>query len=402
MSVFKRCQCKGCGRTTEEPRPQKKSPPCAKCGGETAYSEKWYVSVRMPDERGRVRKVRKAVSTNKQYAIEYEGKLLGKRGDGEHFESRKAIKLGKLVELFLEDCERRVEEGNLSNRTSDFYRQMLESFILPWFGRDVNAKKISELDIESYKTARLSSNRRVHVGGCKKGGSGETRELDRKIKPATVNRELSAMSAMFSFGVKRRLLPENPTKRVETLAENNRRDRFLEPEEIDRLIIECKTPHLKIAVMLALEAGLRLENCLSIKWSEVNFERNELVKVGKGGKEIRVPLTQKLRDALLVHKKTQKVKSISGYIIPSPAKHDEPMRIDADFGFSRACNRAKIKDFTFHCLRHTFVSLFLARTNGDIWTCAQIVGHSTSHMTERYGHLLDHRRREAMKKFEEG
>ena len=50
------------------------------------------------------------------------------------------------------------------------------------------------------------------------------------------------------------------------------------------------------------------------------------------------------------------------------------------------CKRAKIEDFHFHDLRHTFASHCVM--NGvDIPTLQKLLGHKTISMTMRYAHL---------------
>ena len=48
--------------------------------------------------------------------------------------------------------------------------------------------------------------------------------------------------------------------------------------------------------------------------------------------------------------------------------------------------RAGIKDFRFHDLRHTFASWYMMN-GGDLYELAKILGHSNIKMTERYAKL---------------
>ena len=54
--------------------------------------------------------------------------------------------------------------------------------------------------------------------------------------------------------------------------------------------------------------------------------------------------------------------------------------------FNRAVEKAGIKDFHFHDLRHTFAS-HLIMSGADIMAVKELLGHKTLLMTLRYSHL---------------
>ena len=62
--------------------------------------------------------------------------------------------------------------------------------------------------------------------------------------------------------------------------------------------------------------------------------------------------------------------------------------------FNKALKAARIEDFTWHCLRHTFASR-LVMTGVDLRTVQDLLGHKTITMTLRYSHLSPARRRPA-------
>jgi len=65
--------------------------------------------------------------------------------------------------------------------------------------------------------------------------------------------------------------------------------------------------------------------------------------------------------------------------------------------FEQALKDAKIKDFRWHDLRHTFCSR-LAMAGVDIRTIAQLAGHKTLAMAMRYSHLSPSRNLNAVEK----
>jgi integrase len=57
-----------------------------------------------------------------------------------------------------------------------------------------------------------------------------------------------------------------------------------------------------------------------------------------------------------------------------------------DKSFEDLPTRAKIRDFRFHNLRHTFASWYMMK-GGDLYELAKILGHANIEMTERYAKL---------------
>lgn len=81
------------------------------------------------------------------------------------------------------------------------------------------------------------------------------------LAPATVNRRLAALAAIYTAAVKRwHLLPMSAhvVREVGRLAEDNERVRYLTADERDRLVkatAESDNPYLHTAVVLSLATG---------------------------------------------------------------------------------------------------------------------------------------------------
>jgi integrase len=65
--------------------------------------------------------------------------------------------------------------------------------------------------------------------------------------------------------------------------------------------------------------------------------------------------------------------------------------------FREAIKKADIKDFTWHCLRHTFASR-LIMAGVDLKTVQELMGHKSITMTARYAHLSPEHRAAALEK----
>ncbi len=68
---------------------------------------------------------------------------------------------------------------------------------------------------------------------------------------------------------------------------------------------------------------------------------------------------------------------------------------DISTAFATAVRRAKISDFTFHDLRHTFASR-LVMGGVDLTTVKELMGHKHIAMTLRYAHLAPGHKRAAI------
>ncbi len=387
MAVFKRLTCKSCGAREQAPKEERIAPPCPKCGGERVYSRKWYVTFYERTSSGKRKPVTKAVSTKKADAELFEGRSRVGRAEGNRIPDGNPT-MDQAFDLFINFLEMEVLEGRIAEGTKVYYEKRVNNHLRPWL------KKLKLTDFVTKAEALADQHKRKRIG---------------VVSAGTLNRELATLKRFCSFAKRKKLLPVNPLMGYELLTENNQRDRVLSQVEIERLLKECKSGRLKLAVTIALETGLRREGVLTLKWKEIDWTRNEIRKVVKhhrrrGEKRVEIPLTPMLREALLDWKKKQKVEGIEGYVITSPKKPSTHMLITSDFGFQSACIRAGIEDFTFHDLRHCFATYFLRRTK-NLHALAEILGHSPQEeyrMSRRYAHILSDEKHRAMEEFAGG
>jgi integrase len=201
-----------------------------------------------------------------------------------------------------------------------------------------------------------------------------------KLKPSSINRELSRLRHMLNMAVSWELLDESPMAGIKFQRENNARTRYLSIEECQRLVGSCIAPHTRAIVTVALHSGMRLGEILSLRWYDLDFQANFiLVRDSKNGQARHVPMDATIMELLSAHGR----RLGSNFVFPSK---NGGRLTDIKVGFRNARARAGITDLHFHDLRHTFASHFMM-AGGEIYTLQQILGHKTASMTARYSHL---------------
>ena len=115
---------------------------------------------------------------------------------------------------------------------------------------------------------------------------------------------------------------------------------------------------------------------LSLLWKDVDFFRKlvMVVKSKNGGKR-GIPMSQTLLDTL---KEMNKVVDISSRVFPISVRSLRE-------AYDKTLRKARIEDFHFHDLRHTFATR-LVQNGVDVYKVKELLGHRTINMTLRYAH----------------
>ena len=99
--------------------------------------------------------------------------------------------------------------------------------------------------------------------------------------PATVNRELSVLSKVFTLAARHEKADANPCQSVERFALDNERVRYLTQDEEKRLFKAMgANEQLKSIVTVALHTGMRRGEIFNLKWFDLDFDRG-LIQVRK-------------------------------------------------------------------------------------------------------------------------
>jgi integrase len=213
----------------------------------------------------------------------------------------------------------------------------------------------------------------------------------------TVNRELSQLRRLLNWAALTGKIERSPMKGFRLVPEPNHRERILSRDEIDRLktALEAFREHgnpfyrqARLIVLVALYTGMRYGEIVSLKWSDVDFNRGEfdLLKT-KSGKRRKVPIPTAILQELECLEKGGE------WVFPSrrAGLHIDDIRRP----WGELLKAAEIEGFRFHDLRHTAASWML-RNGVDLNTVREILGHASIVTTQRYLTALEDQKRKAV------
>lgn len=306
---------------------------------------------------------------------------LGKDLAQSRYETRRALRFGELVDLFLAEHVSKLKPASYSE-----YEGSFRNYAVPAFGRTpADAVTVSELN-----RLHLSlSNYRVRA-----------------------NRVISYVRSLYSWAGSHGHVPRdfNPARHVKPYKEQAR-ERYLSSEELKRLgevLRQAETtglpwmqravgptakhrakPENQIviypreatnAVRLLLFTGCRLREILNLRWREVDLERGLLhLPDSKTGKKT-VVLNVAAVDVL------KSIQKQDFYVIPGDVR-GQP-RHDLKRPWEHIRRVAGLQDVRLHDLRHTHAS-FGVMSGLGLPIIGRLLGHSSPLTTARYAHLAD-------------
>ncbi|GBE05073.1 tyrosine recombinase XerD [bacterium BMS3Abin10] len=210
----------------------------------------------------------------------------------------------------------------------------------------------------------------------------QTDNINRGLKHASNNKVLNVLKAIFTKAVDWEMVESETLKRVRKVKQlpENKRLRFISKTECQELISVCD-PHLRPIVVTALNTGMRKGEIFNLKWDNVDLKHGFiLLEITKNGERREIPINDTLRSTLQGITRRLDVPYV--FFDPATGKSYQ----DLKRSFKSALRRAKIQDFHFHDLRHTFASL-LVMAGVDLTTASRLLGHKDIKMTLRYAHL---------------
>ena len=215
--------------------------------------------------------------------------------------------------------------------------------------------------------------------------------LDKGRANSTINSNISFIGTLFNFAIEEGIYSKvNPikSKRLKALKLDNKREKYLTLDEINRLYESIKDDEvLTLFVKLSLHVGGRLETIYNIKKKDINLQdgtitlydfKREMTYTSFIPNELRDELKE-LMQGLTANDRV--INTSSSRILQRRLKKHLDTLFNQGLAINDRKNRAVI-----HTLRHTFAS-HLAINSVPIFTIKELMNHANIEMTLRYAKL---------------
>jgi len=256
---------------------------------------------------------------------------------------------------------------------------------LAFWDRELGAKPIAEITEEDVDAAlvRLAERGRLVPRRGK-----ASQNAGKPLSGGTINRFVSQLAGLYRYAKRLRLLKRSfvpPTSGVEKAPEPVDPDKYLRPEEVERLltiarVVDQRWGKLCALILLAFHTGLRRGNLLALRWADVDLEHRTLtVLETKNGRPMIAALSERAAAELA------RLPRPNPQALVFCRRHDTQRPYSFRALWLRVCEEAGLPGRVFHELRHGCGSALAARGINQAQIMA-IMGHQTLTASARYMH----------------
>ena len=240
--------------------------------------------------------------------------------------------------------------------TIEMYRYYAARFLTAY-------PKPTRLDVQQYLAGQLA------------GGTSAT----------AVKSMQKSITSLFKFLVEESLWPEDITAGLKGI-KVPKTEKYVPPlADVEKVLADGDwarkkdADKMRVLIVLLMETGLRISEAATVEKKKIDLKAKTMEVLGKGSKVRKVPLSEPVAACLAEYMKGHP--SDSPYLFPGEGAAAKHWQIhNADKTLKKACERAGVKPFTPHSLRHLFATTAL-RNGAKLEVISRILGHASVGIT---------------------
>lgn len=217
--------------------------------------------------------------------------------------------------------------------------------------------------------------------------------MDKGNTATSVNRRLSALRSFYRYALKRGLVENDPTYKLQGLKRKKPLPQFLKEAEMDTLLVSemwgntYKDVLARTIILTFYSTGIRVSELVGLNNKDINIITHEIKVTGKRNKQRIIPFGKELEEQIDTYQKLRNDEIGEQEALFVTAKGERITT--AQVRTMVKANLAKVstlKKKSPHVLRHTFATAMLNNKAG-LESVKKLLGHESIVTTEVYTHV---------------
>lgn len=226
--------------------------------------------------------------------------------------------------------------------------------------------------------------------------------FDKNYSNSSICRQISCLRGFFKYLYSCNYINNNPMILISNPKSNKRLPKFLYYEDLEKIL---KTPnekdYIELRNLLVLEllysTGVRVNELVNIKISDIDFSLRKIKILGKGNKERYVlfgtPCLELINKYMNISRNKMDINNSEYLLLSKTGKKINSREIRNIIDKEVEISGLKIK-ISPHTFRHTYATHML-NEGADLRTVQELLGHENLSTTTIYTHLTNEKLRSA-------